>query len=64
VKPFQPNGFRHIFPGLIARNGLMSWFGRRRKAQRLFPVKEETREKKEIQFLSMALSEDFSLKSQ
>jgi hypothetical protein len=42
----------------------MSWFGRRRKAQRLFPVKEETREKKEIQFLSMALSEDFSLKSQ
>lgn len=64
VKLFQPNGFRHIFPGPIARNGLMSWFGRRRKAQRLFPVKEETRGKKEIQFLSMPLSEDFSLKFQ
>ena len=50
VKPFQPNGFRHIFPGPIARNGLMSWFGRRRKAQRLFPVKEETREKKKYSF--------------
>ena len=50
VKPFQPNGFRHIFPGPIARNGLMSWFARRRKAQRLFPVKEETREKKKYSF--------------
>lgn len=41
----------------------MSRFERNKKAQRIFQAKEETREKKEIQFLSMALSEDFPIKS-
>lgn len=46
MKPSQPNGFRHIFPGPRARNGLMCWYKRRRKAQRIFQAKEETKERK------------------